>query len=197
MTRILHSSQRGLAAVEFLLCLPLLLLLSLPVIDLARVFQANIILTNIAREGANLAARSGDSTQAIMNALTATAVPLDMPANGMIRITKVLAQRTQGVTRNIVIAQHRWTGGAYAPAKGIWHCGEGGSYWAADGSCAGLPPASHGLETHIMRGRLQDGEIAYVVEAFYRFPLLFGGLDLGSGMLLPDFDPDLYAFAIF
>lgn len=191
-----RPSQRGIAAVEFLLCLPLLLLLALPVVDLARVLQADIILTNISREGASLAARTGGSEQAIMDSLAATAPPLDMRHLGAIHITKILANKAHGMTRNVVIAQHRWVNGAYVPGNGVWTCGADGSYWDASGNCAGLPPPASAPEVDVMRGNLQDGEVIYLVEAFYRFPLLFGKLDLGGGLVLPGFGRDLHAFTI-
>jgi len=196
MNRKYRSYQFGGAAIEFLFCLPLLLLLALPVTDLARVLQANIILTNISREGANLAARTEGSDQTIMESLAATAVPLDMRNYGAIHITKILAYNANGITRNVVIAQHRWVNGSYYPGNGVWTCGAGGSYWDGAGNCAGLPPTASAPEVDVMQGKLQDGDVVYLVEAFYRFPLLFSGLDLGGGLVLPGFNSDLYAFTI-
>lgn len=196
MNRTHRSSQSGGAALEFLLCLPLLILLAFPVVDLARVLQANIILTNISREGANLSTRTAGSEQAIMESLAATALPLNMRNAGAIHITKILAHRAHGITRNVVIAQHRWVNGAYAPRNGVWTCGTGGSHWEGSGNCAGLPAVDAAPEVNVMRGRLQDGDVIYLVEAFYQFPLLFSGLDLGGGLVLPGFSSDLYAFTI-
>lgn len=196
MRHPLHLSQRGGAAIEFLLCLPLLLLLAFPVVDLARVLQADIILTNISREGANLVTRSGDTEQAIMESLAATATPLNMRQYGAIHITRILAHRAQGVTRNVVISQHRWVNGAYVPRNGVWTCGTGGSYWESSGNCGGLPQPAAAPEVDVMRGHLQDGDVVYLVEAFYQFPMLFSGLDLGGGIVLPGFGSSLVAFTI-
>ncbi|MEN3291500.1 MAG: hypothetical protein V7642_753 [Burkholderiales bacterium] len=197
MERLPKFSCRGGAAVEFILCLPLLILLALPVIDVAQVVQANMILTSISREGANLASRTARSEQAIMEALAATALPLAMRESGMVHITKVLAHRGHGVVRNVVIAQHRWSGGTYAPAKGIWTCGAAGTRWDSAGTCADLPAPASAPAVDVMHGQLADGDVIYVVEAFYRFPLLFSGLDLGFGPVLPRFDSDLYAMTVF
>lgn len=195
MTPAFRSVSRGGAAIEFLLCLPLLLL-AFPVIDLARVVQANMILTNMAREGASLAARTARSEQAIMQALAATAPPLQMSANGMIRITRILARRDHGVLRNVVLSQHRWTGGAYHPPGGVWRCGSGGTWWDAQGNCAGLQQGAAAPEVPLMRNELREGDVVYLVESFYRFPLLFGGLDLGGGLMLPRFESDLHAYTL-
>jgi hypothetical protein len=196
MNRTHRSSQFGGAALEFLLCLPLLILLAFPVFDLARVLQANIILTNIAREGANLAARGGGSEQEIMQSLAATAPPLDMGKYGAIHITKILAYANKGITRNVVIGQSRWVNGSYDPGNGVWTCGADGTRWNAAGACDGLPSPAAAPEIDVMRGQIQDGDVVYLVEAFYQFPLLFSGLDLGGGLVLPGFKSDLYAFTI-
>lgn len=188
--------SRGAAAVEFMLCLPLLLLLAFPVIDLARVLQANMILTNMAREGANLASRTINAEQAIMDSLVATAPPLDMRSNGMIRITKILAVRGQGASRNVVIAQYRWSGGSYDPDKGVWTCGAAGTYWDNAGRCAGLPASAAAPAVDVMSGALNDGDVVYLVETFYRLPLFFGKMQLG-GIVLPEINPNLYAMTIF
>lgn len=47
------SKNPGQALVEFALILPLLLLLTLGVMDIGRLFSTKIVLTNAAREGAN------------------------------------------------------------------------------------------------------------------------------------------------
>ena len=195
MKRNPHRSMHGGAAVEFLFCLPLLLLLLFPVMDFARVIQANMILTSLSREGANLASRTSLQPQELMETLAATAQPLDMRANGMIHVTKILASRKNGIGANVVIGQYRWKGGSYASEKGVWSCGSAGTYWDADGNCAGLPPLAGAPEIDAMTGQLNDGDVVYLVEAFYRFPLLFGALDLG-GFILPGLNPDLYAMTI-
>ena len=196
MTRHSHRSMRGGAAVEFLFCLPLLLLLLFPVVDFARVIQANMILASLAREGANLAARTALQPQELMETLAATAQPLDMRTNGMIHVTKILASRRNGISTNVVIGQTRWNGGAHVPEKGAWACGSVGTYWDAQGNCAGFPPLAGAPEIDALNGQLKDGDVVYLVEAFYRFPLLFGSLDLG-GFALPGLNPNLYAMTVF
>jgi len=51
-----ENSDRGAAAVEFALCLPLLLLLLFGLIDFGRALNAQLTLTQAAREGVRLAA---------------------------------------------------------------------------------------------------------------------------------------------
>lgn len=191
---------RGGAAVEFLLCLPLLILLAFPVVDLARVLQANAILVAMSREGANLASRTRMDEQTVMAALAATAPPLDMRSNGSIRITRILASRSGGIVRNVVIGQHRWVNGAdhaVTSRKGVWSCGAAGTAWRADGSCGGLPAPASAPEVDLLRGKLDEGDMVYLVETFYKFPLLFGAMRLGADIVTPDIDPELYAMTVF
>ena len=69
------ARDRGSAAVEFALLLPVLLLLIFGVIDFGRALNAQITLTQAAREGARLAAL-GYSTSAVAARAQAAAVGL-------------------------------------------------------------------------------------------------------------------------
>jgi hypothetical protein len=67
--------DRGAAAVEFALLLPVLLLLLFGIIDFGRAINAQITLTQAAREGARLAAL-GQSSSAVTSRAQAAADPL-------------------------------------------------------------------------------------------------------------------------
>ena len=95
--------QKGVAAVEFALVLPFLLMLAVPVFDLARIVQGDMILTNLSREGANLASRSSQDPQTIMTALAMTTPPLDMASNGSMYISKIMGN---GPGKQNVILEH-------------------------------------------------------------------------------------------
>lgn len=184
----------GTAAVEFAFVLPLLLLLAIPILDFARVIQANMILINISREGANLASRSSETPQTIMNALAATAPPLNMGSSGMIYITKVMGNREGAAVRNVIVQQDKWLAGGYTPASSLWTCGA----WNGDGSCGSLPADPNLAPTaDVMTNQLLDGEVIYVVESFYRANILFGAMNLGFGITTPQLSPNLHAMTIF
>lgn len=196
----------GIAAVELALILPLLIMLALPIADFARAIQASMILINLSREGANLASRGSQSLkvagQSIMGSLAATAPPLDMNRDGMMYITRIIGQKDAGgAVREVILEHYRWddrvndagwTRSAYAPASAVWRCGA----WAGDGACLDLPDPATAAGVNVMSNRLADGEVITVVESFYRFRLLFGGLDVGLGAT-PAFGPDLYSMTIF
>lgn len=188
---------RGAAAVEFAVLLPLLLLLVLPLVDIGRAIQVNLVLINLSREGANMAARGSQlnkvSSQAMMNALAATTPPLQMQARGMIYISKIIGHMQQGVVRNVILEQYRWEGNpAFAPPSTVWSCNS----WISN-QCSAIPANPDGAATaNAMPNLLADGEVIYAVETFYDFDMLFGQLNLGSTPLR-QIGPMMYARTIF
>lgn len=195
--------QRGVAAVEFALLLPMLLVLLFGMIDAARALQANIIIVNISREGANLTARGNSrletDSQDIIYALMASAPPLKVNKWGMMYITRVMGVVKNGVSSSVVLDQYRWDDAVrnlgyratnYGPISKIYTC----SSWNA-AVCSSVLATNRPAVT-VMSGKLLDGEVVYVVETFYKFDML---LDLpGARALgLPVIGPDLYSMTVF
>ena len=186
----------GLAAVEFALLVPLLLLLAIPLFDLARLIQANLILINLSREGANLALRMGTCPiptqaypQCIMDKIAEATPPLNMAANGMIYISKIMGNGAG--KQNSILEQYRWTQGSNQSSR-VWSC----SSWASDGMCSSIPVAGSPIDD-AMANQLGAGEVIYVVEGLYHTTLLFNAMNLGFGITTPAFNPDLYSKTIF
>jgi Flp pilus assembly protein TadG len=172
----------GAAAVETALLLPLLVLLALPVADLARALQARLILDAISREGASLAARGTrpleDASQSIMDTLAATAPPLAMRQDGMLFVSRIMGS-TSGP---LVLEQYRWLGGAQDAAVAIAGC----AGWNAAGRCM-LQRGPVALDADAAP---DDGELVHAFEAHYRFrPWLAG--------LLPGLATDMHAITLF
>lgn len=199
--------QAGIAAVEFALWLPILVLIVVGLVDLARALQANIILVNLSREGANLSSRGklqlSDNAQAIIGQVAASATPLDMNNRGMIYITRVMGQATgSNTTRSIVLEQYRWDDSLnnrgyrvsnYGPASKIWTCGS----WASGvaGTCA-VPGGANAPVVSLMSNQLADGEVIYVVETFYKFDMVFTAFSSGSSVT-NTIGPNLYSMTVF
>jgi hypothetical protein len=196
----------GLAAVEFALWLPILVLLLAGLIDIGRGVQANMILVNLSREGANLASRGklqlSENAQVIIGQVAASGDPLEMNQRGMIYITRVMGLASGGVTRSIVLEQYRWDDAVnnrgyrvsnYAPTSKIWSCGN----WTGGvaGTCL-VPTGSNAPAVSLMSGQLADGEVIYVVETFYKFNMLFSPFSLGS-VSTSTIGPDLYSMTVF
>lgn len=83
-----HRGDRGAAAVEFALLLPVVLLIIFGIIDFGRMLHAQILLTEAAREGARAAAlQSAAAGQARVNRVasslgTVTTTIVECPAAG-------------------------------------------------------------------------------------------------------------------
>ena len=197
--RFPRRAERGIAAIEFAIVLPLLALLLFMLADLSRAIQAKTILLNISREGANLASRStsdlSGSGQTIMNALAASTPPLDMNKRGMIYITKIMGYTAKSGLRNIVLEQYRWEAGAkasgYLPASQVWQCGS----WS-NGTCSGIAKDEYAPTVALMQSQLADGELIYAVETFYNFDMLFGTLKFGNSTT-PVLAPNLTSMTVF
>lgn len=195
--------QHGVAAVEFALLLPILLLLLFGVMDAARALQANIIMVNIGREGANLVARGSTQletgSQDIVYALMASAPPLNVKQQGMIYITRVMGVVSGGMSKSVVLDQYRWDdpvrglgfrASGYLPDSHVFTCPS----WNA-ASCSGIN-ANARPEVDTMTGILRDGEVVYVVETFYRYDMLLSTAGTAA-LSLPTFGPDLYSMTVF
>ncbi|WP_316157576.1 TadE/TadG family type IV pilus assembly protein [Cupriavidus sp. BIC8F] len=200
-----RKAAHGIAAIEFGILLPVLIFLTLPVIDFGRAIQANLVLVNLTREGASLASRASNYTpQFIMDSLGDTATPIQMKPQGMIYITKVMGLCAKGETtcsRNVVLEQHHWLNGwkgagGSAPLSKVWNCGSNGTSWAGNGSCGSIPTGPSAPTANVMTGSMHDGEIAYVVEAYYGFNMLFKGLTMGV-LAMPSIGPNLYSITVF
>ncbi len=196
----------GLAAVEFALLMPILVVLLFSLVDIARGMQANMILINLSREAANLASRGklqlSDNAQTIIGQVAASAPPLDMNHLGMIYITRVMGQTSGSGTRSIVLEQYRWDDSvnnrgfrvsAYAPTSKVWTCANWGSGIA--GTCL-VPTGSNAPAVTLMNGQLADGEVVYVVEAFYKFNMFFSPISKGA-VGTTTIGPNLYSMTIF
>jgi hypothetical protein len=53
-----------------------------------------------------------------------------------------------------------------------------------------------GATTNALPG-IQSGDVVYVVEAFYNYQSLFGGLPFGLSLAIPTVGPTMYAAAYF
>jgi Flp pilus assembly protein TadG len=146
------SEIAGQSIVELALVLPLLLALVVGIFDLSRAIQANNIISNMSREGANLASRTPRTSityQEIMHSLAHTAQPLTMDTNGMMYITEV---RNVGGTPTIQMPQEAWENTTAGPGSNINQ-----SNVAARLGSINIP----------------EGESVYIFEVVYTYKWLF------------------------
>ncbi len=92
--RIMATKSRGVAALELALILPLLCMMIFAVVDIGRLVNARLIVTDLSREGANLASRDLKSGTDLLTYLTDSSSPLNMAASGKIYVTTITAGTT-------------------------------------------------------------------------------------------------------
>ena len=121
-----HESERGAAAVEFAILLPLLLMLVLGTIEFGRAYNAQITLTNAARDGVRVMAITNvpaDTKTAAKNA--AASVSTSIPTSDVTLSTTTCSTGSQ-VTLTIKYSLSTITGIAGPLAmsgKGVMLCG--------------------------------------------------------------------------
>lgn len=116
--------ERGAAAVEFALILPVLLALVLGIIDFGRVFNAQQTLTYAARAGARVMVLQNNPTAAITAAQTA-ASPLGQIASSAFSVSPSTCSTGTQVTFtvNYTVPTTGFFGSFPISAKGVMLCG--------------------------------------------------------------------------
>ncbi len=74
-------SQKGIATIEFAVIASMMLLMVFVIIDFGSLIQAQAVVTNISREGGNLASRDLKNGPDLLNLLEASSAPLDFESN--------------------------------------------------------------------------------------------------------------------
>ena len=87
----MHSGKSGIAAIEMAIILPLLLTMFCVIIDTGRLFQARLVITNVAREGGSVGSRDILTATPLIAMLQNAASPLDLVTSGKIYIWKIRA----------------------------------------------------------------------------------------------------------
>lgn len=178
-------SQKGVAALEMALVLPLLLVVVFGLFELSLGLLANNVITGMSREGANLYSRTGTLPADIMSSLAQTASQVNMVDNGIIYMTKI--QEVDGNPQ--VVEQFRWDGSALGspPNSQVWLC-DGSSSWSG-GDCNMGGVLDDAGRTATLNMALNAGEEVVSVEVFYIYSPAFDfflkrDLDLYSRTLL-------------
>ena len=128
MMRFRHRrGERGAAAVEFALVLPVLLLLVLGLIEFSRLYNIQISLSNAAREGARSMAIHNSQPTAKTAAISAAPSISPSVSSGQILITPAACAANKAVTVTITYSVSLLSGyfGTTLPltGKGVMLCG--------------------------------------------------------------------------
>ena len=126
ISRRTASNERGAAAVEFALVLPILLLLVLGLIEFSRLYNTQISLSNAAREGARSMAIHNNQPTAKTAAIAAAPSISPSVSGGQISITPAACAANQAVTVTITYSVSLLSGyfGTTLPltGKGVMQC---------------------------------------------------------------------------
>ncbi|WP_324642613.1 TadE/TadG family type IV pilus assembly protein [Pseudarthrobacter sp. LT1] len=121
-----RESERGAAAVEFAILLPLLLMLVLGTIEFGRAYNAQITLTNAARDGVRVMAINNDPIAAKTAAQNAAAsVSSNIPSSAITLSTTTCSTGNQvTLTINYTLSTITGIAGPYPMiGKGVMLCG--------------------------------------------------------------------------
>jgi hypothetical protein len=168
MRHIGHHKKRakgsGQSMLELAMILPVLLLLCFGAVELSHAILFNNMLINMSREGANLASRTTQSPQFIIDALNHTSAPLEMEAQGMIFISRVTGMDVgSGLVLPVIDAQFKAVNGNGALLSRLWEC----PHWETTGSCT--LPVSLATRAVTLPVALRLGYQVYVVETMYNY----------------------------
>lgn len=181
----------GIASLEFVVMLPVMLLMILPVIDLVSTLRANIILINMSREVASFAARSPLGPQSILLSLTDSSPGVDMPSRGMVFVSVIAGTSADGPK---LLEQYRWTAGAGGQPSQVW---AGCTGWSSETAmCTSIPVEGLPVNADVA-GQIADGEVIYVVESMYRNELLFSDFSFAGIPVSAGLEPQIYVRTIF
>lgn len=126
MQPVIDEPERGAAAVEFAILLPLLLMLVLGTIEFGRMYNAQITLTNAARDGVRVMAIGNDPAAARAAAKNAAASVSTSISSSDITLSSETCSTGNQVTLTINYTLRTVTGiaGPFALAgRGVMLCG--------------------------------------------------------------------------
>jgi hypothetical protein len=159
MPTIAFKNERGAAILEFCLILPILVIIVFAIVDFGRLIQARLIITNVTREGGNLASRDIKSGNDLIAMLRSSARPLEMNQFGRICITNIDAGTPQRQNPVISARNPPVCSGNLNIASGI----------SAGATNLGLTPALYNHLVFNSANQSADINGVTVVETFFLF----------------------------
>jgi len=154
-----YLGKKGVAAVEMALILPLMIIMVFVVIDFGRLIQARLVVTNLAREGGNLASRDIQPANSLITMLQAGASPLDLVANGRIYIWRINAGTSAQNPDPFIDLTVSVNGGGLSVSSSI----------GAGQANLGLTPQLYNHLEYNDSNKTADISDVTVVEVFYRY----------------------------
>lgn len=189
-----HRRQAGAVLVETAVVVPLLIILAIPIFYVMWNINAQTVITNSAREMANLIARpvgysKSRTMQEKMTSVAAMTPPFDLAKYGSIVVTEVEPDSGCSVGRcqGTIVHMWKWNLGA-GPATSRWGQCLGSWDPSADGQCD--KPSTDKIALPYS----PPGKKVFIAEVNYQLPAWTGI----PGFHIPGLNKDpLYAWAIF
>jgi hypothetical protein len=156
-----YPGQKGIAAVEFALILPLMIIMAFVIIDFGGLIEARLIVANLAREGGSLASRDVLPASSLITMLQDGASPLNLATSGRIYVWSINAGTSPGSPNPYIDLTASANSGGLSVASTI----------GTDQTNLGLTPQLYAhLEFDDTPGKMtSDISNVTVVEVFYKY----------------------------
>ena len=184
-------SSRGQSIVEFAICLPLLLILTLGVVETSNALMSQHVITKVSREGSNMISRETRLTDAGTALKNTSSDPGGFNATTKV-IFSVLLRSQSGTNNGFLVLYQRHELGNLS--LGVSRLNGSGTFPAANDYTAANPNSDTGLRvTNAPTGIASDpGGMIYVTEVFTSYTPLTPLTNFG--ITIP---PVLYSIAYF
>jgi hypothetical protein len=172
-------SERGQSIVEFAICLPLLLVMTMGVIETSQALMAQHVITKTAREGSNMISREVEMTDAATALRTMSSAPAEFNATTKVIFSVLLRSNTGANDGHLVLYQRYEFGNLSLPGSRL--NGNCGTCTAANDYTAANPHNNTGLRvTNAPAGIVgQDGAMIYITEVYATYETLTPVRNLG------------------
>lgn len=166
------TDNRGIAALELAIVLPILCMMLFAIIDIGMLVDSRLIITNLSREGANLLSRDLKGGTDLLSYLTSSSSPLDMVNSGKIYATTISSGQTSQSPDPVITSQV--STGNLSVSSGI----------SSDAPQMGLPVAMYNHLVFNPTNHVADILGVSVVEVFYQYTPITPLASFAPGLLV-------------
>lgn len=184
-------SSRGQSIVEFAICLPLLLVLTLGVVETSNALMSQHIITKVAREGSNMTSREVRLTDAGTALVNMSSAPGTFNTTTKVIFSVLMRSQTGSNNGSLVLYQRHQVGNLSLPGSML---NGSGTFPAANDYTAANPNNDTGLRvTNAPTGIASvPGAMIYVTEVYTTYTPMTPVTNFGL-----TFPPVLYSIAFF
>ena len=177
-----HLGERGIAAVELAIVLPLMLIIVFAIVDFGRLFNARLSITNLAREGGSIASRtsliSPDKTAADIIAMLQQGTTSDLggfATSGKIYVWRIKGGKEAAPNPDIDTSVSASSPGGLSIPSSISNLGT-----------LGLSPTFYQHLVYKTANKMSDISSVTVVEVFYKYTPISPISNLIPGLMTSD-----------